>query len=171
MPMLSREHCFTACLSQQYACSADKMRRSVPLADEDRWPWLHILANIISSCREQGKPLVMGCSALKESYRDVLRGQHPDSVIFVGPLRCAGLHCTACMPSCKASGTPVGLQAVYKMRGVACADSICFLILSLSVPDTAAALKGGAAEEAASADQNRRALHASISAGFTAGHS
>lgn len=72
-------------LSQQCQCSADKMRRGIPLDDEDRWPWLHVLAGIIVEHIAEGKRLVMGCSALKEAYRDILRGQHPESLVFVRP--------------------------------------------------------------------------------------
>ena len=72
-------------LRQRHECSADKMRRGIPLDDNDRWPWLHALASMIASHLQHGKSLVMGCSALKEAYRDVLRGQHPDAVLFVRP--------------------------------------------------------------------------------------
>lgn len=70
-------------LRQCHGCSADKMRRGIPLDDNDRWPWLRELAGIIDSHLADSKRLVMGCSALKEAYRDILRGQHPDAVLFV----------------------------------------------------------------------------------------
>lgn len=84
--MLMRCRCICdSSLIQHCACSADKMRRGLSLVDEDRWPWLHVLASLIASHRSEGKRLVMGCSALKEAYRDILRGQHPDSMLFVSP--------------------------------------------------------------------------------------
>ena len=61
------------------------MRRGIPLDDNDRWPWLHELASIIDAHLAGNRRLVMGCSALKEAYRDVLRGRHPDNVLFVRP--------------------------------------------------------------------------------------
>jgi carbohydrate kinase (thermoresistant glucokinase family) len=49
-----------------------KMRAGVPLDDDDRWPWLDRVAAAMRD--HQGphgdqEPLVVGCSALKESYR------------------------------------------------------------------------------------------------------
>ena len=72
-------------VSQHRQCSAVKMRRGIPLDDEDRWPWLHALAGIIVKHIAEGRRLVVGCSALKEAYRDILRGQHTESVVFVRP--------------------------------------------------------------------------------------
>ncbi len=71
--------CYLLNLRQRHGCSADKMRRGIPLTDDDRWPWLHELASIIDSRLADTKRLVMGCSALKEAYRDILRGRHPDA--------------------------------------------------------------------------------------------
>ena len=45
-----------------------KMAAGTPLADEDRWPWLRIL-NAKLKDREHA---VLACSALKQSYREVL---------------------------------------------------------------------------------------------------
>lgn len=49
-----------------------KMSSGVPLTDEDRWPWLDALANWLAAHNATGG--VLGCSALKRRYRDVLRG-------------------------------------------------------------------------------------------------
>lgn len=50
-----------------------KMRQGVPLTDEERMPWLERLAREISGWNaSQGA--VLACSALKESYRRILRG-------------------------------------------------------------------------------------------------
>ncbi|MBO0872419.1 MAG: gluconokinase [Pseudonocardia sp.] len=49
-----------------------KMSSGVPLTDEDRWPWLHALAGWVAAHNATGG--VLGCSALKRRYRDVLRG-------------------------------------------------------------------------------------------------
>lgn len=48
-----------------------KMASQTPLTDEDRWPWLDALRDWMSSQAETGS--VITCSALRRSYRDVLR--------------------------------------------------------------------------------------------------
>ena len=49
----------------------EKMERNIPLNDEDRLPWLQILANKMESL-ENNSGAVLACSALKESYREIL---------------------------------------------------------------------------------------------------
>jgi gluconokinase len=51
-----------------------KMARGIPLADEDRWPWYRILRERIVEQRASGKVHVLACSALRECYREKLRG-------------------------------------------------------------------------------------------------
>ena len=55
-----------------------KMSAGRPLGDEDRWPWLESLAAWTREHDGAGTPTLMACSALKRSYRDVLRrgGEH-----------------------------------------------------------------------------------------------
>ena len=50
----------------------------IPLTDDDRWPWLTAIAAWIDEGRASGKPRVVGCSALKRRYRDVLIGARRD---------------------------------------------------------------------------------------------
>jgi carbohydrate kinase (thermoresistant glucokinase family) len=50
----------------------EKMSRGVPLTDEDRKPWLAILRNEIENWEKKGPIAVLACSALKQSYRDLL---------------------------------------------------------------------------------------------------
>lgn len=50
------------------ASNVAKMKSGQPLNDEDRKPWLETLAKLIS----QHDSLVLACSALKESYRQIL---------------------------------------------------------------------------------------------------
>ena len=57
-----------------------KMRVGEPLTDDDRWPWLGLVAAWITDHASAGTPGVITCSALKRSYRDRLRGEN---VIFV----------------------------------------------------------------------------------------
>jgi gluconokinase len=59
-----------------------KMSAGVPLDDDDRWPWLRRVAAWIGEQEAAGRDGVVTCSALKRSYRDLLRGGHP-SVRFV----------------------------------------------------------------------------------------
>jgi gluconokinase len=53
------------------------MRAGVPLDDADRWPWLHSLAAWVADRSAKGASTVLACSALKRSYRDVLRQGSP----------------------------------------------------------------------------------------------
>ncbi|EXF25090.1 gluconate kinase [Nesterenkonia sp. AN1] len=48
-----------------------KMAAQTPLTDEDRWPWLESLRDWMSTQAATGS--VITCSALRRSYRDVLR--------------------------------------------------------------------------------------------------
>jgi gluconokinase len=57
-----------------------KMAAGHALTDEDRWPWLERIAEWIHLHTDGGRPGIVTCSALKRSYRDVLRG---DRVVFV----------------------------------------------------------------------------------------
>jgi carbohydrate kinase (thermoresistant glucokinase family) len=49
-----------------------KMGKGIPLDDNDREPWLHILHQLILEHLGADKPLILACSALKKRYRDVL---------------------------------------------------------------------------------------------------
>jgi gluconokinase len=55
------------------AADVNQMRRGESLTDEQRAPWLAAVAREIASAIEHGWPLVMACSALKRSHRDLLR--------------------------------------------------------------------------------------------------
>jgi gluconokinase len=57
-----------------------KMAAGRPLTDADRWPWLARVREWIDERVRAERPGIITCSALKRSYRDVLRG--PD-VLFV----------------------------------------------------------------------------------------
>ena len=54
-----------------------KMAAGHPLDDEDRWPWLRRIAEVIGEHEAAGTSLVLTCSALKRTYRDLLRDGHP----------------------------------------------------------------------------------------------
>lgn len=75
-----------AALSQQlgWACAeADefhpaaniaKMSQGIALQDEDRWPWLQEIRDWMTSRAGEGQSTVLTCSALKQSYRELLAG-------------------------------------------------------------------------------------------------
>lgn len=62
--------------------NVEKMRCGIPLDDDDRWPWLEILSREIGRWLDEGRTMVLTCSALKASYREVLKGGR-DGVVFV----------------------------------------------------------------------------------------
>jgi len=64
-----------------------KMAAGTPLTDADREGWLRALAARLGDAKRAGTGLVMSCSALKRSYRDLLRAQAPDLrfVFLKGP--------------------------------------------------------------------------------------
>lgn len=57
-----------------------KMSQGEALNDEDRWPWLNIVAQELA--KRDGMVLV-GCSALKRSYRDFIREHAGEPVCFI----------------------------------------------------------------------------------------
>lgn len=59
-----------------------KLRAGEPLTDEDRRPWLEQLAVIADSARRRFEPVVLACSALKRSYRDLLLAGRRDDVLM-----------------------------------------------------------------------------------------
>ena len=58
--------------------NVEKMRSGTPLNDEDRQGWLESLAEVIGEHAESEKWCFVGCSALKKSYRDILRTGDPE---------------------------------------------------------------------------------------------
>ena len=54
------------------AANIEKMKSGVPLNDADRKPWLESLQRVIRDSLKKAEPAVLACSALKESYRDML---------------------------------------------------------------------------------------------------
>ena len=68
------------------AANVAKMASGHPLTDEDRWPWLRLVAEWIDARLDAGGGGVVTCSALKRSYRDVLnrRGSGVEFVYLAG---------------------------------------------------------------------------------------
>lgn len=59
--------------------NVDKMSAGSPLTDQDRWPWLEAIGREFATSPE---PLIIGCSALKRSYRDKIR-HHAGAIVTV----------------------------------------------------------------------------------------
>lgn len=59
-----------------------KMAAGIPLTDEDRMPWLRLVAEAMAAQSSEGRLAVVACSALRRRYRDMLRGAGGD-VFFV----------------------------------------------------------------------------------------
>jgi gluconokinase len=60
------------------AANVAKMSAGIPLDDLDRLPWLHTVGGWLADHRASGG--VISCSALRRSYRDVLREAAPDQL-------------------------------------------------------------------------------------------
>lgn len=55
------------------AANVEKIRKGIPLNDEDRVPWLDRLHTAIAGWASHHQNVVLACSALKRSYRHQLR--------------------------------------------------------------------------------------------------
>ncbi len=75
-----------------------RMAAGIALTDADRHGWLQAVADQLAHAKAQARGVVVSCSALKRSYRDLLRVGAPD-------LRLVHLH-----------GTPALLQARLAAR-------------------------------------------------------
>lgn len=60
------------------ARNRDKMRRGIPLDDADRRPWLEAIRKSIKQSLASKQNAVYACSALKESYRELLKANGRD---------------------------------------------------------------------------------------------
>lgn len=54
------------------AANVAKMKSGVPLNDDDRKPWLESLQRLIQESLTNDQSAVLACSALKQSYREML---------------------------------------------------------------------------------------------------
>lgn len=64
------------------ASNKEKMRSGIPLDDADRIPWLEEIGQTLREARDAGTALIIACSALKRTYRDLLR-RHLPELVFV----------------------------------------------------------------------------------------
>lgn len=53
--------------------NVEKIRRGIPLDDDDRRPWLDRLHKVIADWVSHHQNVVLACSALKQTYRQQLR--------------------------------------------------------------------------------------------------
>jgi len=60
-----------------------RMAAGIPLTDDDRRGWLIAIAARLRDAKRAGIGLVVSCSALKRSYRDLLRSAGDTDVRFV----------------------------------------------------------------------------------------
>ena len=61
-----------------------KMAAGIALEDADRWPWLDRINAELLKMQKQGRSAVLGCSALKQAYRDRLaRGLRDFEIVYL----------------------------------------------------------------------------------------
>jgi carbohydrate kinase (thermoresistant glucokinase family) len=54
------------------AANIEKMKQGIPLNDQDRIPWLRALRDELTRLLGEGRSVILACSALRESYRQLL---------------------------------------------------------------------------------------------------
>ena len=54
-----------------------RMQAGLALTDDDRLPWLHALGKALQAHEAKGGPVILGCSALRETYRQLIRSYCP----------------------------------------------------------------------------------------------
>lgn len=66
------------------AANKRKMEQGIPLEDADRWGWLDALNQALYRHAHRAAPVVLACSALKQSYRERLAaGLREVSFVFL----------------------------------------------------------------------------------------
>ena len=65
------------------ATNIEKMSHGIPLTDADRAPWLAAIHTRLLESFRRGQSLVVGCSALKRSYRTVLAEGIPITWVYL----------------------------------------------------------------------------------------
>lgn len=68
--------------SHHPVANIEKMESGVPLTDEDRLPWLKALGGLLARADAEHRSTVLTCSALRRSYRDILRDAVPEGEVF-----------------------------------------------------------------------------------------
>jgi gluconokinase len=65
------------------AANKDKMHRGIPLTDADRMPWLVSIHDYLAKEDGERRSVVLGCSALKHSYRTILFDGLPVQLVYL----------------------------------------------------------------------------------------
>src|SRR3954452_16164724 len=65
------------------AANVEKMRRGIPLDDDDRRPWLEALRRLIATTAKRGDNIVLACSAFKHAYQEYLQDQAPVHYVWL----------------------------------------------------------------------------------------
>ena len=66
------------------AANIEKMKHGIPLDDADRAPWLQRLHDELQQQINDGRSVILACSALKEAYRRILRDETlPPTFIYL----------------------------------------------------------------------------------------
>lgn len=91
-----------------------KMHAGIPLNDDDRKPWLEAIRAYMDETTSGGRSLVVACSALKQRYRDVLRGPagNAEFVYLKGASSC----CKAGSPPARTTSSTRACCAAGSMR-------------------------------------------------------
>ncbi len=64
------------------ASNREKMAAGIALTDEDRKDWLEAIAQLIVTQANEPCPTYIACSALKQSYRDILHAADPSLALL-----------------------------------------------------------------------------------------
>src|SRR6059058_3983078 len=82
--VLARELGWTFLDADDYhpAANVEKMRRGIPLNEDDRRPWLEALRRRVDEACDRGEDVVLACSALKHAYQDYLGRDVPGCVRY-----------------------------------------------------------------------------------------
>jgi gluconokinase len=60
-----------------------KMHHGIPLTDADRLPWLEKIHTALLRQTQSGKNIVLACSALRQSYRDLLASELDMRIVYL----------------------------------------------------------------------------------------
>lgn len=59
------------------AANVAKMAQGIALTDDDRWPWLRRVGEVLTAADDAGTGLVVACSALRRAYREAILAVEP----------------------------------------------------------------------------------------------
>jgi len=65
------------------AANIEKMSHGIPLTDADRIPWLQSMHRMLQTYQSAGQDVVLACSALKDSYREILGKDLPITWVYL----------------------------------------------------------------------------------------